>query len=460
MAGRAIFSVALLVVVGVCLAAAVLGLAVHFTPPKSLPGQDDGPRPGQQVIVVGAGLTAAACLKRLQGPWARVTSVCEASGGFGGRALSVPSPAAKPSTAEAPNDLGAWCFQPLLHGSVLRFLGDLGVPYVDVTLVSAKYSFLFDGATKTRRPWGVLPPIGAVAWEVPYSTVPAREALLWFGHTGLWRDAVDGAGDAALDVVAAWDAPSYASAPAGFGWQDVVARGLGVATVVYDCALAGIQSATDTATTNADTTPTLRLLYADGRTDTATAVLLTLPPPALAKVQGVLPHVASAIQESFVTVPSGVVYATWNSVDVWWPAAGWPAGMVASSTALGRMVPTGPNQIRLAVSGAGDVQFWNDVFVRQGTAAALRTLGTLLREVFPSATDPATATFKPWPTGTHLWRAGVDREAVRALLWRPCGVDQPVWWASADTAAQWPSWVEGAVTQGYALADAVMGPPT
>ncbi len=446
-----------LVLIGVLVMVfAVLGLVTsQVQRPQAQALQPLLPRPFARTVVVGSGLTAGACVHWLctrhgLGAWVVVR---EAEGGLGGRALTVPSPAARPSTAAAPNDLGAWCFQPLLHPGTLRLLGALNMSYVTLTVVSAEQSFRFDGAAGRRLPWGTLPPppppasgSGAAA----FGDVPPGDALLWFAHTGLWRDD-PAASQAALDVVASWDAPPYAALPTAFGWQDVVARCLGVTSARYDARLAAV----DAAAAGSGQAVTLR--YADGGQEGAGRVVLTVPPSALAALQGgVLPEVARAARESFVTVAAAVVVATWNSVDVWWPAAGWRQGMVASSTPLGRMTIVGPNQVRLAVSGARDVHFWNHVFVEQGTQAALRTLGTLLRQVFPSATDPATAVCKPWPTGTVLWRASVDRAAVRALLSRPCGPSVPVWWASADAALEWPSWVEGAVQEGEAVAAALV----
>jgi hypothetical protein len=417
-------------------------------------GRSDGGR--VRTVVVGSGLTAGACVHGLgagSGPGATAVVVREAEGGLGGRALSVPSPAARPSTAAAPNDLGAWCFQPLLHPATLRLLGALHMNYVTLTLVSPTQSFRYDGATGVRLPWGTLPPLSAPQRQsAALGDVAPEDALLWFAHTGLWRDDA-AASQAALDVVATWDAPPYAALPTAFGWQDVVGRCLGTTSARFNARVTRVAVGADPGRPGAGVT----LAFADGAQEPAGRVVLTVPPAALAALGGVLPEVARAARESFVTVAAAVVVATWNSVDVWWPAAGWREGMVASSTPLGRMTILGPNQVRLAVSGARDVQFWNHVFVEQGTQAALRTLGSLLRQVFPTATDPATAVCKPWPTGTVLWRASVDRAAVRALLGRPCGPRAPVWWASADAALEWPSWVEGAVQEGEAVAAALAG---
>ena len=448
-----------MVILGALCVLAVVALALTVALPARRSVERVGPPFPKGVLVVGAGLTGAACVQALPDAWGRASRVRDADGGMGGRALSVPSPAARPSTAAAPDELGAWCFQPLLHDTTLRLLQSLRAPYLDVTLVSATQSFIFDAATGKRRPWGTLPPSAQLSGsEVSYAAaVSPDDGLLWFAHTGLWRDDF-AAGEAALDAVAVWDAPLYAAVPAGFGWQDVVGRALGTTSVAYGQRVTSILSP-ETSRGGDDNDAGrawVEVQFASGHREHADAVVLTVPPPSLAALTGVKPEVRQAASTAFVTVASGVLFATWDSVHVWWPAAGWTEGMVACSSALGRMVIVNGNQLRLAVSGRKDVEFWNDVFVRQGTAAALAQVGTLLRQVFPEATDPATATFKPWATGTHLWRAGIDRAATHALLRRPCGEEAPVWWGSADAALQWASWVEGAVREGQALAQAVV----
>jgi monoamine oxidase len=416
--------------------------ATSATVPKLLPNST--------ILLVGAGLTAGACLLHLPAPVSVVVSVREGSGGLGGRAQTMPSALSVVSTTTAPQDLGAWCVQPLLHPLAARMLAELRMSTVPVELVVPAETFVFDAATDSRLPYKQLPVVSDAEWMAPVRVVATADPLMWFAHTGLWPADV---GDASVDVVLQWDTPTFGQVPAAFGWQDVAARALGTTPVLYNRAVAAVSWDRGKSMVS--------LTFTDGSREQASMVGFTIPPHQLAGLSGVAPLVADWCKSCFLQVASGVMFVTWNSTDVWWPAQGWFAGMIATSLPLGRVTVVGPNTLRAAMSGQADVKFWNDLFVGHGMTAALVEVRAQLQRVFPTflMPEPVTAVFKPWSSATSLWKASlpVPRAEVVRTLRHPLGPSVPqVLWACADIALQWPSWVEGAVSEGQRLADAIV----
>lgn len=422
-------------------------------------------------VVVGSGLTAAACVLALPGPVADLVSVREASSGMGGRAVTVPSPAALPSTSAAPLDLGAWVFQPLLHPAVTTFMDAVRMSSVDVDLFVPGETFVFDAVLGQRRPFGTLPPTTA---QDSLWAVGAKDPLLWFAHTGLWPS---DAPTASAQAVAGWDLPRFGRVPTAFGWQGAVLRALGPVPALTDCLLQAVHvDHGRPSTTGASTAPSLTLQYTNGTQESGVAVaVLTMGAAQLGDLQGLPATVPRLVRDSFVSVPAGVLYATWSSVDVWWPRQGWTKGTVVSSLPIGRVTVVGTNDLRAAMSGAPHVTFWNNLFGAQDTTAARTEIARQLAQTFglqgagagvsagsqnpdppPLVPLPATVTWKPWPKGTTLWRVGVNRQAVRRRLARPFGPHVPVFWASADADPAWGGWAQGAIAQGtQAAVDAV-----
>lgn len=403
-----------------------------------------GPRPW---VLVGTGLTAAACVLALPPSVVDLLSIREQGGGMGGRAVTLPCPAALASTTAAPQDMGAWVFQPLLHPNTAAFMQAVRMSSVDVDLFVPDQSFIYDATSRVRRPFGTLAFVPAADVHLSLWAAGSGDELQWFAHTGLWpRDAPM----ASAAAVAAWDLPRFGRVPTAFGWQGAVLRALGPVPALVNTQLGAILAS--------PTDGTVTLQYTNGtREEGVGAALLTMPPHMLAELGGVLPSVAKAATDGFVTVPAGVVYATWDSVDVWWPTVGWTAGTVATSMPLGRVCIVGANDIRLAMSGQAHVGFWNDLFSSQDTAVARQAVAAQLAEVFGVAVPvPVAAVFKPWARGTTLWRVDVDKAHTLATLRRPLGPSVPVTWGSADADPTWGGWVEGAVAQGNALAAAAL----
>ena len=401
-------------------------------------------------VLVGMGLTAAAFLQSLTPSLRFAFTGREASAGIGGRALSLPPPATPISSNTGPHEFAAWIYQPILHPDTASFVSALGVPSAEVDLVLPT-SFIYDAATDTRLPWGVLPFISDPL--VAYGSVrdPAQ-ALLWYAHCGFWPSDVPGA---AIGTMSAQDAPRFALVPCGFGWQDVIARGLGTTPILYGYQLVEVR-----VPPGATPNDILTFRYASGDVEELQGAVLTMPPLALANIKGVPGDLASAIRAAFVTASGVIMYATWNASDVWWPGAGWPSGIIATNLAIGRVTVVGPATLRFAASGPAHTSFWNDLYLTQGPDAVAAAMATQLQTVFKGSTlkAPANVAVRAWPNATSFWAAGVSlsqRDLLMAALAQPWGPEVGVFWANADASA-FSGWVEGAVQAGRAIADTAL----
>jgi hypothetical protein len=394
----------------------------------------------EQWVVVGAGVTAAAFLSKVVDRAAFV--VAEAEERVGGRALSNVPPAGLVSTANPPREFGAWIAQSAPGTRTGAFLADLGVQTIPIQLISP-YSFIF---TRT----------GA---RVPFATIPAsqygaRSAStltqdVWTAHTGFAPDVAPAAAD---DLIRAQNLPPTATVPTGFGWQDVVLRGIGGNPVQYGHSLAALRVLPSTGA--------VRLTYASGDVQMVDGVVLTLPPQALLHVLGLPAWARDTIQSSFVTVSEGVLYATWAGGDAgWFSKAGFgqEAGVVATALPIGRMYHTATGEIRCTTTGTPNVQFWNNLLVVEGAAAAAAEVAAQLGEVFGvEVPPPANVAFRGWVDAVGFWTIGDPdkRAAVQQRLSRPWGDDAPVFWASSDLSDK-PGWVEGAIESGQVMANTV-----
>lgn len=196
----------------------------------------------------------------------------------------------------------------------------------------------------------------------------------------------------------------------------------------------------------------IKLSYASGDLEIVKGVVLTLAPQQMMKIETLPPDILALIKASFTTVSVGVLYATWPSVDVWWPKAGWIDGCIATSLPIGRACVASGNDIRCAMTGDIDVTFWNTIMVQGGATAAKKAVASMFSQVFNTTVPvPATVAFRGWPDGVALWSADVDRNAARQRLSRPWGKQVPIWWASSDLSNS-PGWVEGAVEAGESTA--------
>lgn len=343
----------------------------------------------KRVAIIGAGLATATLLTALRDGGlqdAMDITVWEAGQAVGGRACSLPAPLAPVSTASAPQELGAWLFNPAAQPQVAALLARLGVR------------------------WSVQP-----------------------GSQG-------------------------AAHPVGYGWQDVVLRGIGLAPVTLGEMLQGVA-----ATGPGASKPAVNLSFASGVTSSnVDAVILTVPAPALARLTGLPQATQDRLATLFDTQAVGVLYATWPSEALWWH--GTPlqtAGHAATATALGDMWIAGLNDIRCTMTGRAHVSAWNSVVIEGGPAEASAAVAAALADAFDmpagSIPPPSAVVFRPWMQGRTVWKAGNGVTSVAAALpalVRPFGQNIPVYWASAD-ASLWPNSVQGAVHAGAAAAVAL-----
>lgn len=428
------------------------------------------PRDPGSTVVVGTGLTASAALWRMRtlGALPPRLQVVEASHRAGGRALSTVGPVTPVSTATACQEFGAWVYDPVAEPHLVDFLTRLGVPGVPVTLTT-EGTFIYDGTSNIRLPYGELPPCGGPG--VPYHACTPQETdvLLWRAHIGV--DSTD-APDAEVDLVRVMDfgfpEGAVQATPSGFGWQGVVLRALGDVPVTYGQRLVAVATQPRLALTFATVTP-----GSDGQPapdavlttrDDVDAAVLTLTHNDMLRIAGLPPAIADVISASFTTVPVGTLYLAWPSMDVWWPGAGFVTGSVATNLPIGRIFAVGPNLLRCSVFGADNVAFWSaavtaavdgEEAVATGKQAATAAAQQLSRVFNVPVSPPASVNFMGWKDGVVLWRAGVDRAAVSAQLSRPWGPDVPVWWASADLSTS-PGKAAGAVAAGCAVADTLL----
>jgi hypothetical protein len=296
----------------------------------------------------------------------------------------------------------------------------------------------------------------------------APEDVAWLAVTGVPATAAPKADATLLQNITL---KKYGVAVTGFGWQDVVLRAIGDTPVLYDHKVVGIEVesigrvgllANLTFSNGLKQKMTLR---ADDFAGTAVgALVLTMPPADLLAVEGIPRAVKSLVEQSFTTVCAGVLFATWASDAIWWPAAGFPAGVFATDGPLGRafVLPSG-NDMRFQMVGQAYIDYWSQLIMAQDSStsldvgtAAQRAVQMHLQAVFTSAAVPlpVSVAFKGWPHAAALWNAGCSRNHALPIMAKPFGVTVPVFWASGD-ASDAPGWVEGAVIVGKGAAESV-----
>lgn len=432
---------AILVVVVAVLATRGTHPPKHDTKPRTTPVPAPAPlmattAPNNgSIAVVGCGLAAAAFVHALRWPSKARVVVFEGDNRVGGRTLSTTQPLVPVSTQTPMREFAAWIFIPGRHSYTTTLLDELGVSTIPVTLLTPQ-SFRWS-AELGRQPFGSLPPCDRTTTLSACSPTPADDAL-WFAHTGVNPALVP---SALAAYVADLDLPAVAQTPSGFGWQDVVLRGVGRRQVYYSRVLNRVEP---------QQAGGVRLYFASGDVESADRVVLTLPPHRLLQVQG-LPEAARAlIARSFTTLSVGVLYLAWTGAAAWW---GPQLGCVATTLPIGRVFFLSATDVRCAMCGADAVSFWNNLLVGSGPEAAAQEVARQLSTVFgPTAsTPPANVAFRGWMDAVSLLTT-LDGGTLEALK-RPWGTDVPVWWASSDVSSK-PGWVEGAVEIGTLTAHA------
>ena len=369
--------------------------------------------PRDRWAVVGTGLAAATVVYYMAPPLRAATSMREASTRFGGRILTAPKSIAPMNTVTQALELGAWTFDAFGHTRLKALLLELQITTYLQVFYPAQ-SFTFYGCT--RRPWPEVPVV-ADANQRYADVAPATQAA-WLAHTGI---GVADAPDASVNAVWNTVIPITAAVVTGLGWQAV---------------------------------PTLQ--YTSGDAEDVQGVVLACGPADVAAIAGVTADALAAIRDCLVPVTQGVLYGQWAAKDVWWPQLGVDHAVVATDTYLGRVCTADAGTLRCKVTGQAAVTYWTDWIVKEGMAAAATAMAAMLATVFGVDTlpPPAFVSFRGWPNGLWLWKAGVDPAAARRRMVRPCGPNVPVWWACADISDN-QGWAEGAVEAGLAAAAAV-----
>ncbi len=481
-------ALAALVIVFLCAAAAAFALkSKHTNTNADMSIVDIRTRVSQQPpqqppqlrnwAVVGAGLAAASFLNALPRNVRGDVVVYEADARVGGRALSVPQPAVAVSTQSAPREFAAWIFEPLQHSYTTALLRDVGMPTLSVQLrTSATILWTPERGAQAFDALRVPAHVPETMTFAELVAASKQSKDVWFAHTGLW---VDDCPRAAADIVARLDLPIFAFTPSGFGWQDVTLRALGATPIVYNRVLERVDVGAETgagvgANAGADR---VKLTFASGDAVAVAGAVLTLPPPAMARLQGMPAAFRAALSDAFVQVPVGVLYATWAAADVWWRGnsvgfgsgsgsgigsgsgsgsgieSGSGSGCIATTLPLGRLFIVSTNDVRCSMSGVRDVGFWTDMMLAPDPDAIRKEVAAQIARVIGAdrVALPVAVAFRAWPQAVSLWNASPSRARTRAALTWPFGRRAPVVWASSDV-SDVPGWVEGAVQAGAAAA--------
>ncbi len=434
-------------VIAVGLLVAVIVLAVRRCPPSQalLSARQPTQRreattptpPGHaRIAVVGCGLAAASFIHALGTPAKAQVVVYEAENRVGGRALSTTQPLVPVSTQTPMREFAAWIFIPGKHSYTTRMLDQLGVSTIPVVLLTPQ-SFRWSPETG-KQSFGTLPSCPADATLAQCSPTADTDAL-WFAHTGVLPSLVP---DAVSSYVQDLDLPPSALTPSGFGWQDVVLRGVGRRPVLYDRIVNEVRVVQQEGRSSM-----VQLMFASGDVTTADHVVLTVPPHRLLQIRG-LPAAAQAlIRRSFTTLSVGILYLAWTGESSWW---GSQLGCVATTLPIGRVFFLSATDMRCSTCGSDNVAFWNSLMVTQGAAQVAEEVARQLSQVFGGAVPPpANAGFRGWLDAVSLLTTR-DAATLHALT-RPWGPAVPIWWASSDLSTS-PGWVEGAVSIGVATA--------
>jgi monoamine oxidase len=384
---------------------------------------------GGKWIVVGTGISACGVLHYLPSAISSSVIMYEAGTRVGGRILSAPKSLTPPNTDRQVLEFGAWSYDVFEHVRVKSLLKSLNIP-TKLQKFSPAQSFVY--IKGERMTWPNLPNVPVE--DMPYGETNPDMYISWYAHTGIMPSAMPSASAHAVSklIIAA-----SAAVVTGLGWLSAPFQCIGTVPVLYNEKVNSV---------HADATKgTISLKYTSGSAiSNAKGVVLTGNPNDVLAIQGVLPSVKIMLQNSFDSYTQGVLYAQWTSDTTWWPQLGFTHGVAATDTNLGRIFTTDVTTLRCVISGQDNVEFWTNAFVTNSMDAVAEIMANQLREVFGSSTipKPAYVSFRGWPNGLWLWKAGVNKQEVGKTLSRPCGNTAPVWWVSGDISTN-QGWVEG-----------------
>ena len=263
-------------------------------------------------------------------------------------------------------------------------------------------------------------------------------------HTGI---PVEAAPSASAKAVWNLTIPITAAVVTGLGWLSVPFRAVQNIDIAYGRQLSSIEPNKDGGL--------IVLQYSSGDVEDVDGAVLTCTPGDLTAIKGILPDVVRCVNDSLLVVTQGVLYAQWTAGTVWWPQTGFQTAVAATDTPLGRIATADAGVLRCKITGPEFVNFWTDIIVKSGLQAAASQVGSILSTVFGVSVPPPTyVSFRGWPNSLYLWKYGVDRDAVRNFVLRPCGRDVNVWWSSGDVSNN-QGWYEGSIEAAVSTAKAV-----
>lgn len=408
-----------------------------FQPANSAPATTEKPSvPTGRWAVVGTGISAAAVIHYMDPRLRASASMREASARFGGRILTQTKSISPMNTLTQALEFGAWLYDTFSHTYVKAFLLELQVPTF-LQIFTPGESFTYFGGAK--QPWPAVPTLPA---DVAYNQIPVEDLNAWQAHTGV---PVALAPNASAKSVWNLTIPITAATVTGLGWQAVPFDAIKNTSIQYNRHLNKI-----------DVKNGVTLSYASGETENVEGVVLTCPATDLVNIKGITVDAQKCLVAAFSHVTLGVLYAQWTAGNIWWPQLGFDHAVAATDTPLGRISTCDGGVLRCKIAGEEAVNFWTDILVKDGVAAAADQVAVLLAAIFGQANipPPAFVSFRGWPHSLPLWNFGVNKDTVRKCVLRPCGPDAPVWWTSGD-ASNNQGWVEGCVEAAVSTARSI-----
>jgi hypothetical protein len=386
--------------------------------------------------VIGTGISAAAVIHYMDPRLRASASMREGSARFGGRILTQAKSISPMNTLTQALEFGAWLYDTFGHTYVKAFLLELQVPTF-LQIFTPGESFTYFGGVK--QPWPAVPTFTA---DMSYKEIPAEEQNAWLAHTGV---PVALAPNASAKSVWNLTIPITAATVTGLGWQAVPFYAIKNTSIQYNRLLNKIEVKDG-----------VNLSYASGETENVQGVVLTCPAADLVNIKGITADAQKCLQTSFTHVTLGVLYVQWTASTIWWPQLGFDHAVAATDTPLGRIGTCDNGVLRCKLAGEATVNYWTDLLVNDGVAAAGQQVAVLLAKIFGQTNipPPAFVSFRGWPHSLPLWNFGVNKDAVRACILRPCGSDAPVWWTSGDVSNN-QGWVEGCVEAAVSTARAI-----
>ncbi len=427
--------------------------------------------PSRRWSIMGTGVSGAVAVSYVSKLYRAAARFREASDRMCGRVLTAPKTLLPMNTTSPALELGAALVNPYRDYDAMHWLRGLGVPLVHLRW-TPQASFVFLGGE--RLPWPLNDPPVYGSASASSSNASASNASV--------ASVFAGASKAQVAEFLAWtgflpsflpEARAASVASMVHPMNAVTVGGLGVSAAIT-ASTQGLPVQTGRNLASITLEPgggLVRLAYSSGDEEVVGAALLTMPPPDLARIQGIDPRVAALAASAFTVVPVGVLVAQWAPTAPWWDTLGFQNGVAATDTALGRVQVMAPGVLRCTMASAEHVDSWTRLLAEgpsglaQAKARVLSILRTILgipapdplpEDALPATEMPQYLTFRPWPRGVSALKAGHDPLQVYQTLTRPCGpAVTRVWYTSADIDPVRPCSLQGAVSSAMAAAKLV-----